>query len=93
MTGEHLSVILKQASAKADKEGWDTLPEGATITLYLAHDGASLTIPRIQAIKGEGELVFARSAKRELFCLAKSDLFAVAVDGGEKVPERRAGFG
>ena len=30
MTGDHLSTILKQANAKADKDGWDSLPEGAT---------------------------------------------------------------
>ena len=93
MTGEHLEAILKQAQTKSEKEGFTPLPEGGTLTFYLAHDGASLSISRIDGVKLEGELVYARTAKRETFCIARGDIFAVAVEGGVGQPARRAGFG
>jgi hypothetical protein len=95
MTGDHLDSILKTAGAKQDREGWATLPDGSSITLHVAHDGASMTVPRIEGIKQDGELVFARNPKRELFVLVKTDIFAVAIEG-EAAPgkvARRAGFG
>jgi len=95
MTGDHLDAILKLAGAKSDKDGWATLPEGSTMTLHVAHDGAGMTMPRVEAVKQEGELVYARNPKRELFALVRSDIFAVALEGegspGKVV--RRAGFG
>ena len=65
MTGEHIEAILKTAGAKSDKDGWLNLPEGATMTLHVAHDGAGMTIPRIEAVRQDGELVYARNPKRE----------------------------
>ena len=95
MTGEHLEAILKVAGAKADKDGWATLPEGGTMTLHVAHDGASMTVSRIEAVKHDGELVFARNPKRELFAVvAERHLRRRArrrVRAGKVA--RRAGFG
>ena len=96
MAGEQLDAVLKSGSAKAGKDGFTALPEGVTLTLYLAHDGASLSVPKVEAVKNDGDLIFARTAKRETFCFAKNDVFAVATDGtataaGET--PRRAGFG
>ena len=94
MTGQHIEAILKQAAAKADKDGYLTLADGAVLTLYISHDGASLTVPKVEAIKLDGELVFARTAKRETFALVQADVFALALEavaGGQ--PARRAGFG
>jgi len=94
MTGEHLEAILKVAGAKSEKDGWQTLPDGATLTLHIAHDGAGMTVSRVEAIKQDGELVYARNPKRELFALARVDVYAVALEGesaGKVV--RRAGFG
>lgn len=95
MTGEHLDAILKLAGAKSERDGWLVLPDGSTMTLHVAHDGASMTISRIEAVKQDGELVYARNPKRELFIVARSDVFAVALEGegtaGKVV--RRAGFG
>ena len=82
-----------KAPAKGDKEGWDTLPEGASLTLYMSHDGASLTVNRIQAIRVEGELILARSQKKDLLFLARTDLFAVGVEGTAAGPVRKTGFG
>ncbi len=95
MTGEHLDAILKVAGAKSDKEGWLILPDGGTMTLHVAHEGASMTVPRIEALRHDGELVFARNPKRELFALVRSDIFAVALEGESTAGKvvRRAGFG
>ena len=65
MTGEHLEAILKSAQAKPEKDGFVAVPEGAALTLYVAHDGVSLTVSRVEAVKIDGELVHARTARRE----------------------------
>jgi hypothetical protein len=96
MTGDHLEAILKTAGAKGDKDGWLTLPDNSAMTLHVAHDGASMTVPRVEAVRQDGELVFARNPKRELFVVVRTDIFAVALEGeasaaGKVV--RRAGFG
>ena len=95
MTGEHLESILKVAGAKSEKDGWQVLPEGNAMTLHVAHDGASMTVSRIDALKQDGELLYARNPRRELFCLVRSDVFAVALEGESNVGKvvRRAGFG
>ena len=96
MTGEHLDAILKKAQAKpekGDKEGFLNLPEGATVTLYVARDGVNLTVSRVEALRLDGELVYARTSKRETFAIGRSDLFAVAFDAAVGEPVRRAGFG
>ena len=95
MTGDHLEAILKVAGAKSEKDGWQTLPEGTTLTLHIAHDGAGMTVSRIEAIKQDGELVFARNPKRELYALARVDVYAIAFDGEATAGKvvRRAGFG
>jgi hypothetical protein len=95
MTGEHLDAVLKLAGVKNDKDGWSALPEGGLITLHVAHDGASMTISRIDAIKQDGELLFARNPKREIFAVVKSDVYAVAIDAESAAGKvvRRAGFG
>jgi hypothetical protein len=95
MTGEHLEAILKLAGAKSEKDGWQTLPDGATLTLHVAHDGAGMTVPRIEAVKNEGELVFARNGRRELFAVVRSDVYGAAFEGEPQQGKvvRRAGFG
>jgi hypothetical protein len=53
-------------------------------------------VPRVEALKVEGELVYARAARRETFALLRGDLFAIALEGGggsPGQPARRAGFG
>lgn len=95
MTGEHLDAILKLAGAKSDKDGWHVLPDGNTMTLHVAHDGAAMNVPRIEAVKQDGELVYARNPKRELFVVVRSDVFAAALEGEAAAGRvvRRAGFG
>jgi hypothetical protein len=95
MTGDHLDAILKVAGAKSDKDGWFALPDGGTMTLHVAHDGAGMTVPRVDAVRQEGDLLYARNPKREVFAVVRQDIFAVALEsdvGAGKVT-RRAGFG
>ncbi|HXN34143.1 MAG TPA: hypothetical protein VN894_19910 [Polyangiaceae bacterium] len=95
MTGDHLDAILKLAGAKNEKDGWVTIVDGGTMSLHIAHDGASMTVSRIEALRQDGELVYARNPKREVFVIMRSDVFAVALEA-ESVPgkvARRAGFG
>jgi hypothetical protein len=95
MTGDHLEAILKVAGAKTEKDGWLALPEGNSATLHVAHDGAGMTISRIEAIRLDGELVFARNPRREQFAVVRTDVFAVALEGEASAGKvvRRAGFG
>ena len=95
MTGDHLDAILKIAGAKGDKEGWVLLPEGTALTLHVAHDGASMSVSRIEALRQDGDLIYARNPKRELFVVVRSDVFAVALEGEPTAGKvvRRAGFG
>jgi hypothetical protein len=95
MTGDHLEAVLKLAGVKNDKDGWQSLPEGSTVTLHVAHDGAAMSFSRIDAVRQDGELLFARNPKRELFAVVRSDVFAVAIEGESTAGKvvRRAGFG
>jgi hypothetical protein len=93
MTLEQLHAIFKQMQLKADKDGAYNLPEGSGLTLYLAHDGASLNVQRIESVRFEGEILYGRSAKKEMFGIVIGDVFAVAIDTPPGQPHRRAGFG
>jgi hypothetical protein len=90
MTRAEIEAILKSAQAKNDKEG-HTLPDGASVTLHVAHDGASVSIQKVEAVRFDGELVYARSSKQTV-ALVASDVFAVAIEGGNGSPRRPAGF-
>lgn len=93
MTRDQIESILKTAGAKTDKEGHG-LPEGSNVTFHVSHDGASLSFQKIESVRFDGELVYAKSSKQQI-ALAISDVFAVALEGGSGgTPARRpAGFG
>jgi hypothetical protein len=91
MTEEHLHAILELLSTRTDKEGWSSLSEGRTITLYAAHDGVQLTVARVEAVALKGGLVRARTNKGELYLLALEDVFAAAAEG-TATQTRKAGF-
>ncbi|HEY4016962.1 MAG TPA: hypothetical protein VGM06_26700 [Polyangiaceae bacterium] len=94
MTGDHLDAILKLAGAKGEKDGWTVLPEGTTLSLHIAHDGASMTVSRIDSLRQDGDLLHARTPKREIFVVVRSDVFAAALepDAAANRAVRRAGF-
>lgn len=91
MTEQHLSALLTTAEAKKASDGWLKPPEGRHLTLYAAFNGANLTVSRIEAIRSEGGLVKAKTAKGETFVLALTDVFAGAVDAAPNTG-RKAGF-
>jgi hypothetical protein len=95
MTREELEQALKSLGAKNDKEGFWNVPENTTYTVYVSHDGGTLTVTRVEAVRGEGELVLARTSKKELFALVRSDVYALATEGqsGSSAARRPAGFG
>lgn len=90
MTREQIEAILKSGQAKADKEG-HTLPEGSSVTFHVAHDGASLAFAKLETVRFEGELIFAKSPKQTV-AIVISDVFAVALEGGTEKARRPAGF-
>ncbi len=94
MNQDQLEAILKAAGAKVGTDGYHTLADGATLTLYVAKDGASLNVPKVEAIKLDGELLVALT-KKETFFVARSDVFGAGLEANNKStqPTRRAGFG
>jgi hypothetical protein len=93
MVGDSLTIILEKANAKVDKSGLSVLPEGTTATLYVSHNGVGLTVSRVDGVKVEKGLLHARTTKRETYVLELGDVFAVAFEGVQGTPPRRAGFG
>jgi hypothetical protein len=92
MTQEHLSAVLATANVQPDKDGWATLEGDRTLSLYVANHGVSLQISRVEAVRAEGGLLFARNQRGETFVLSLGDVFAAAVEGA-KSATRMAGFG
>lgn len=93
MTQDQLEAALKQLSAKLDKEGWWATPEGSLLTVHVAHDGASLSVSRVEALRVDGVIVTARTPRREMHAFVRDDVFALASDGGGAEKTRRPGFG
>ena len=95
MTREHLLSVLRVAQAKKDdKEDSWALPEGTSLTFYVAHGGVGLSIARIEAVWMEGPIWHARihSGKRETFLVHHDDIYAAAIEGGPGAAAKRAGF-
>ncbi len=92
MTREQIESILKASQAKLiDKDTGYGLPEGSNVTLHVAHDGASLSFQKLESVKFDGDLVFAKSAKQTV-AIVIADVFAVAVEGVGNQQRRPAGF-
>lgn len=91
MTREQIEAILKSGQAKLDKETGYALPDGSNVTFHVAHDGASLSFPKIETVKFDGELLFAKNPKQTV-ALVVSDVFAVALEGAGGQQRRPAGF-
>ncbi len=92
MTHDMLKNVLETAQAK-ESEGWSLLADGRLLTLYAAHDGVSLTVQKVEAVRLAHAIVHARSSKGETFMIALEDVFAAAFDAGTTSPTaRKAGF-
>jgi hypothetical protein len=91
MTEEHLAALLGTAKAKKDDEGWQVPSEGRLVTLYVASNGASMNVGRVEALQAQGTLLKARTVKGELYVLALEDVFAAAIEP-PAATGRKAGF-
>lgn len=92
MTNDMLKNVLETAQAR-DTDGWSTLPDGRLLSLYAAHDGVSLTVQKIEAVRAAHGVIHARNTKGETFVLALDDVFAAAFEAGAASPNtRKAGF-
>ena len=94
MTEAMLNRILTEAGAKASKDDERELAEGSRLTLYVAHDGASLSVGRIAAVRVDGHIVIAKNDKGERYFFALDDVYAASVDAGATPSggSRKAGF-
>ncbi len=93
MTPEHLESVLKHSQAKEEKDGFRVMPEGTTLTLHVSHAGGSMAMHKVDALRREGDLLWARNAKKDVCAIAVADVFAVLFEGQPGLPARRAGFG
>lgn len=91
MTSAELESALKALEIPA-KAGSYAVPEGGSLTLHVAHGGASLAIGRVEQVRLEGELVVARTPKSSM-AFAVSCLFALGREGSGSEGRRPAGFG
>jgi hypothetical protein len=91
MTHEHLAALIAAGEAKKGSDGWMTMPEGRSLTLYAAAGQSTLTISRVQAVRHDGALLHARTTKSEHFILALEDAFAGSLDAPASVG-KKAGF-
>jgi hypothetical protein len=91
MTKEHFSALLTTAEAETHADGWAKPSNERTVSLHVSHDGATLTVGQLIALRLDGELVLGRNAKGEQFLLALGDIFAGSV-GAAKEKARQAGF-
>ena len=92
MTNEHLDLVLKSAESQKAKDGWHHLGSGRHVTLYVAQEGASLTVGRIESLRAKNGLVEARTARGEIYVLALESVFAASVDEAGDNRSRKAGF-
>ena len=92
MTHAELDTIFKTYGAKAGKDGWLAFPEGSVVSIHVAREGASLTLARVDGVKFDGEVLFGRTPKKELYAARTADVLAVSYDPGSSQPARRAGF-
>ncbi|MFO0555546.1 MAG: hypothetical protein U0271_44625 [Polyangiaceae bacterium] len=91
-----LTRILAETHARRSDGGEYELGEGKRLTLYVAHDGASLSISRIETLRlvEEGILV-AKNDKGERFFVSLADVYALsaeAASSGGSAGSRKPGF-
>jgi len=91
MTHEHLSALLTAGDAVKSGDGWMTLPEARSITLYIASGGATLSVGRVQTLRHDGALLHAKTNKGEHYVVALEDAYAGSVDAPAGT-SKKAGF-
>jgi hypothetical protein len=91
MTHEHLAALLTAGEATKNADGWMTLPDTRTMTLYIAAGNSTLSIGRVQALRHDGALLHSRTSKGEMFIVALEDAYAGSVEAPSGVA-KKAGF-
>ena len=90
MSTAHLKTLLKMAEAKETKGSY-SLPEGTTISLHLASQGASVAVGKIVELKIEDDHLLLKTIKGDRVLVpTEAVLFASVAPGS--VDDRRAGF-
>jgi len=92
MTDEMLRTVVEVAGAKFDEQGVAAMAERQTLTLYLAHDGATLSVGRVVRLALRGHVLKAEDDQGEVFVLALEDAFAASIAGPSGSSSRKAGF-
>ena len=90
MTAEQLNSLLKLADAGKGEDGWSSLGQN-TLTLHTAFNGASLALSRIEEIKQQGPLLFAKGSRGETHVVRLDDVFAGTIEASRE-KGRKAGF-
>ncbi len=94
MTEKMFKTLLAKAEATSSKRGPASLPTGKTLSLYVAANGASMSVNKVTHIRLEGDVVEATNNKGELFLFALENLYAASISGaaGPSAAARKAGF-
>lgn len=92
MDKAHLATIIGMAGGKEGADGFSELPDGKSITWYVAHAGASMNISKSSSCKLDGALLIVRNLKGELYVVELADVYGASIEGGSSSPARRAGF-
>ena len=93
MTSDMFNTVLAKAEATTAKRGPATLPDGKTLTLYVANNGASMSVGNLIATRLVGDVVEARNKKGELYLFALVDVYAASIRSeGDGDASRKAGF-
>jgi hypothetical protein len=94
MTFTSLQQALAALGLPTDKDGAYLAPEGGTLGLHAAHDGAHMAIARIERIQLTDGMLVASTQKKETYVVPQAAVFAVATDASNSGTGRqRAGFG
>jgi hypothetical protein len=92
MTLEHLTQALGKAGAKKDGTTL-VMPADAEVTLLVALEGETLTIPRATRVDvGAAPMLVADNQKGEHFVFSVERLCAVKVDRSDTARRERTGF-
>ncbi len=91
MSEELVRALLDTAAAETDQDGFFVPSEGRSLNLHFAHDGVSLVIGRIVAVRLTPPFMVARSSQGEETIVAIADCYAGSIEG-KKGPGRKAGF-
>ena len=92
MKREEFDQAMKAFPSKAEKDGYLTLEGGTHLTLHVAHGGAGISVARIVSLKVDGTLLFARTAKQELFVTELASVYGLGTDASSIAARKPAGF-